>query len=91
MGHASPASVAAGTGYYRYRGNQPLKEDAGSEPLPQNRRATAAKRERFAKYTRLRLEGVSKDAAAQQIGVSLSTGRYYEIDFRKQQREAAGQ
>ena len=84
MGVSSPASVAAGTGYYRYRGNQP-EPPPRSEPLPQNIKATAGKRERFARYCALRLDGKSRAEAAQEIGVHISTARYYEADFQEWQ------
>jgi hypothetical protein len=83
MGQSSPASVASGTGYYRYRGNQPDKKTPPSEPLPQNRNATAAKRKRVAEYTRRRLEGESKEQAAAALGIKASTASYYERAFKE--------
>ena len=87
MGISTPASVAEGTGYYRYRGKQPETETRPGETLPQNAKATAGKRQRMAEYARLRLEGVSKDEAAERIGIKASTAAYYERDFKDQQRE----
>lgn len=86
MGVSTPASRAEGTGYYRYRGNQPHQEFPASAPLPQNVKATTAKEKRVAEYTRLRLDDVPKEEAAARIGVKASTASYYERDFQDQQR-----
>jgi response regulator of citrate/malate metabolism len=90
MGVSTPASVAEGTGYYRDRGKQPHQETGPSSPLPQNIKATTAKQKRMAKYTRLRLEEeLSKEEAAERLGISRSTARYYENDLKDQQRREA--
>lgn len=88
MGQQSRASIAAGAGWYRYGGSKPEQADP-AEPLPQNRNASAAKRARLAEYTRLRLDGKTKDEAAQEIRVKASTASYYEREFRDEHPEAA--
>ena len=85
MGVSTPASVAEGTGWYRYNGKQPLKADPDGT-LPQNAKATAGKQQRMAEYARLRLEGASKDEAAERIGIKASTAAYYEREYQDQQR-----
>lgn len=87
-GQQSRASLGNGK-YYRYNGDQPDRQRGERKPLPQNRAATAAKRKRVAEYTRLRLEGKSKDEAAQAIGISASTMGYYERAFRDERPEVA--
>ena len=57
MGVSSPASVAVGTGYYVYKGDQPYIPPAPAKPLPQNVKTIAGKQARIAKYIRLRLDG----------------------------------
>lgn len=98
MGVSTPATVAedAGAGGYKYRGDPDwtpgdprYREPGKGEPLPQNARATTGKRQRMAEYTRLRLEGASKDQAAAEIGISSSTAGYYERDFQDRQRGEA--
>ena len=89
IGQSSPASVGSG-GWYRYNGDKPEKKRPPSDPLPQNVKATTAKQKRFAEYTRLRLEGKSKDEAAAEIGVAASTAAYYERELKDQQRRGAG-
>ena len=88
-GQSSRASLGNGK-YYRYGGDKPEKKTPQGEPLPQNARATSAKRKRFAEYTRLRLEGKSKDEAAAEIGVAASTASYYERELKDQQRRGGG-
>jgi len=86
MGVSSPASVAAGTRYYRYKGNKPLAKEAGAPP-PQNAKAMTGRRARVAEYKRLRLdEGLTKEQAAERIGISRSAGRYYELEFQAEQQ-----
>ena len=55
MGVSSPASVAVGTGYYVYKGDQPYIPPAPATPLPQNVKTIAGKQARIAEYIRLRL------------------------------------
>ena len=86
MGQSTPATVAEGTRYYTYGGKQPLEAQSKAETLPQNRIASAAKRARFAEYTRRRLAGESKAEAAEHLGIKASTAAYYERDFKEQQR-----
>jgi hypothetical protein len=87
MGVSTPASVAEGTGYYRYRGKRPHQESPPSSPLPQNIKATTAKQKRVAEYARLRLEEeLTKEEAAERLGISSSTAAYYERDLKDQQR-----
>ena len=82
MGVSSPASVAVGTGYYVYKGDQPYIPPAPAKPLPQNVKTIAGKQARIAKYIRLRLDGADKYEAAAQLGVGRSTRRVYERHFR---------
>ena len=88
MGVSTPATVAEGTRYYRYNGDQPDKKAPPGGGLPQNRIASAAKRKRMAEYTRLRLADVSKEDAAAAIEISASTMGYYERDFLAQHPQA---
>ena len=97
IGQASPATVSedAGrsSGYYYKRDRSwtpndpryyPDRAEPSREPLPQNVKATTAKQKRFAEFTRLRLEGASKEEAGAAIGVSASTANYYNRDFLAQ-------
>jgi hypothetical protein len=85
-GQSSRASLGNGK-YYRYNGKHPLKEeDRPSSPLPQNIKATTAKERRMAEFTRRRLAGETKDAAAAALGIRPSTASYYEREFQDQQR-----
>ena len=87
MGQSSPASVAEGTGYYTYNGDQPLKKEAPAEPSPQNAKASAGRAARLAEYARLRLkEKLTKQEAARQIGICISTAHAYEREIQEQQR-----
>jgi hypothetical protein len=90
MGQSTPASVAEGTGYYRYRGKQPHQESPPSSPLPQDVKATTAKQMRIAEFGRLLTEeNLTREQAAERLGISRSTARYYENDLKDQQRREA--
>lgn len=82
MGVSTPASVAEGTRYYTYNGDQPYHGPDRSRDLPQNAKAMSAKQKRMAEYVRLRLKKVPKEQAAEQIGISPSTMHYYEREFK---------
>ena len=91
MSQSNPAVFAGKP--YRYRGDprwepgdRRYRQPRQGEPLPQNRKATSAKRQRMAEYTRRRLEGQSKDEAGAALGISASTASYYERDFKDEQR-----
>ena len=94
MGKASPSTVAddAGrVGGYRWRGIPdwtPGDErfrgmDDGLHPA--NAKAMAARKERLARYARLRLDGKEPAEAAELTGLSASAGREYEREFKRQQ------
>jgi hypothetical protein len=81
-------------GGYKYRGDPDWKpgdmryrEPRPAEPLPQNAKVSAGRAQRLAEYARLRLADVSKEQAAAQLGISRSTGRMYEREFRQQRGE----
>ena len=97
MGQSSPATVSedteGGSGYHYKRDRSwtpndpryyPDRAEPPRDPLPQNVKATTAKQKRFAEFTRLRLEGASKEEAGAAIGVSASTANYYNRDFLAQ-------
>ena len=93
MSQSNPAIFAGKP--YRYRGDpawepgaRRYREAGQGELLPQNAKATSAKQKRMAEYTRLRLEDVPKEQAAEQIGICLSTMHYYERAFKAQHPEA---
>ena len=99
MGVSTPATVSedaeGGSGYYYKRDRSwtpndpryyPDRAEPSREPLPQNVKATTAKQKRFAEFTRLLLEGASKEEAGAAIGVSASTANYYYRDFKDQQQ-----
>lgn len=88
MGVSSPATLNEGTGRYRYRGNKP-DPPPPSEPLPQNAKATSAKQQRMAEYDRRRLDGQSKEQAADGIGISKCTMHFYEREFKAQHPQEA--
>jgi hypothetical protein len=90
MGQSTPASVAEGTGYYRYNGDQPYVKAAPAGTLPQNAKAITAKQRRIAEFGRLLTEEkLTREQAAERLGISRSTARYYENDLKDQQRREA--
>ena len=88
MGQQSPASVAEGTGYYRYRGNRPLRgPDAPSPFARPGNRQSKEKAERFAEFCRLvEQEGLTPAEAGIRIGIAANTARAYERERLDQQR-----
>ena len=90
MGVSTPASVAEGTRYYRYNGDQPYRGPDRSRDLPQNAKAMSAKQRRMAEYNRLQLEEhLTKEQAAERIGISPSTMHYYERAFKAEHPQEA--
>ena len=88
MGQSSPASVSddAGGGYYKYRGDKPLKKGAPAEPSTQNARAMKGRAARLAEFRRLRrAEKLTKEQAAERLGISRSTMQVYEREFLESQ------
>lgn len=91
MGVTTPASVAAGTGWYRWRGN-PAWPGGHREPEtaehPQNARAAAGRRTRLAEWERLRVEEhLTREQAATRMGIQRSTAGSYERHLKNRQRD----
>lgn len=89
MGQQSPASVAEGTGYYRYRGNQPLRgPDAPSPMARTDNRQSREKAARFAEFRRLREQEnpLTVLEAGERVGIAVNTARAYERERLEQRR-----
>jgi len=87
MGVSTPASVAEGTRWYRYRGGQPGNEPSPAEPQPQNAKATAMRAERLRRYFAARDAGKSEAEAAVEAGGRETAGRAYEAEYQEQRQE----
>jgi len=87
MGVSTPASVAEGARWYRYRGGQPDNEPSPAEPQPQNAKATAMRAERLRRYFAARDAGKSEAEAAAEAGVRETAGRAYEAEYQEQRQE----
>jgi hypothetical protein len=89
MGVSSPASVAEGTGYYRYKGDQPYRGPERSPMARAGDHLSRGKAARFAEYCRLRdEEHLSPAEAGERLGLAAKTGQAYERErLGKQQEE----
>jgi hypothetical protein len=88
-GQSSPASVATGTGFYRWRGhadwtpNDPRfrEETSGAPAVCKAEKAVRLKE--FAGYLE---QGLTAQQAGRLIGIAAKTARTYERELQEQQR-----
>lgn len=87
---SDPSGSLLGVGtYYKYKRDPlwtPGRDREGQPDTPYHPKRTAARTERLARYSALRLEGKSKAEAGELIGVHESTARQYEREFQDRQR-----
>ena len=76
MGVSTPASVAEGTRYYTYGGDQPLRESR--PPAAAIAKARTAKEKRFRVFCAHREAGKTVAEAGELAEVSICTARTYE-------------
>ena len=90
MGQSTPASVAEGTGWYRYKGKKPLQEEkatrGGHGPGPGHRNSRESKAERFRVFCEHRADDVPVTEAGELAGVTAKTARTYERERKEQRR-----
>lgn len=89
MGVSTPATVAEGAGYYRYKRDPLWTPNDGRYPReavtgPAVCRADRAAR--LAEFARYLEQGLTAQQAGQLVGIAAKTARTYERELREQQR-----